>query len=314
MFVIAIRRLIALIPVLLAISFASFLLVAVIPGDTAVVMLGADAPPEALQDLRERLGLDRPLLERFGWWLSNAVTGDLGLSLYQKRPVADMVMERLPVTLMICILATLVSVLIGVPAGILAAVRRNRIGDHVLRVVSLVGLSMPDFWLGLLLILTFSITWPIFPITGFVPLHEDLFRSLTYFVLPSFALGLTLAGFLTRMTRSSMLEVLSADYVRTARSKGVKERAAITKHALANALLPLITVISLNFGRLLGGAVVIESVFNLPGVGRLIVLAISQRDFPVVQAAVLYVAVIYTLVNLLTDLSYMVIDPRIRYA
>lgn len=314
MLVIAIRRAITLVPVLVAISFVSFLLIAIIPGDPAVVMLGADAPPDALDALRERLGLDRPLLERFGWWLANAATGDLGVSLYQKRSVTEMVLERLPVTLVICVLATLVSILIGVPAGIVAAVRRNRPSDHVLRVVSLVGLSMPDFWLGLLLILTFSITWQIFPITGFVPLHQDPWTSLKYFVLPSFALGLTLAGFLTRLTRSSMLEVLSADYVRTARSKGVRERRAIVRHALANALLPLVTVVSLNFGRLLGGAVVIESVFNLPGVGRLIVLAISQRDFPVVQASVLYVAVIYTVLNLLTDLSYMLIDPRIRYA
>ncbi|MFO7546188.1 MAG: ABC transporter permease [Trueperaceae bacterium] len=314
MLTVALRRLLTLVPVLIAISFVSFLLLAIIPGDPAVVMLGADASPGALEALRHRLGLDRPLLERFFWWIVNALRGDLGNSLYQQRPVADMVFERLPVTLLICFFATVVSIVIGVTAGVLSAVRRNRPADHVLRVASLIGLSMPDFWLGLILILTFSIRWQVFPITGFVPLGQDFFGGLKFFVLPSLALGLTLAGFLTRLTRASLLEVLSADYVRTARSKGVRERVVVLRHALGTALLPLVTVVGLNFGRLLGGAVVIESVFSLPGVGRLIVLAISQRDFPVVQAAVLYVAVIYTVINLLTDLSYMVLDPRVRYA
>src|SRR5690606_11923768 len=254
------------------------------------MMLGADASPGALEALRERLGLDRPLLTRFFWCMGNAVRGDLGYSLYQNRPVVEMVLSRLPITLMICFLATVVSILVGLTAGVVAAINRNNPVDHVLRVVSLIGLSMPEFWLGLLLILTFSIRWQVFPMTGFVPLGTDFARSLQFFVLPSLALGLTLAGFLTRLTRGSMLEVLSADYVRTARSKGMRPRRVVLRHALGTALLPLVTIIGLNFGRLLGGTVVIETVFSLPGIGRLIVLAISQRDFPVVQAAVLYVA------------------------
>jgi peptide/nickel transport system permease protein len=310
---IVVKRLISLVPVLLAISFLTFLLMAIIPGDPAVVMLGADAPPDALDRLRRQLGLDRPFLERFAWWLGGALRGDLGTSLYQRRPVVDMVFERLPVTLISCVLASLVRIAVGVAAGIVSALRRNRPTDHVLRVLSLVGLSMPEFWLGLLLILAFSVTWQIFPMTGFVPLGEDPLRSLQFFVLPSLALGLTLAGFLTRLTRASMLDVLGQDYVRTARSKGLRERVVVVRHALATAMLPLVTVIGLNFGRLLGGAVVIETVFNLPGVGRLIVLAIAQRDFPVVQAAVLYIAVLYTVINLITDLSYVVLDPRLRY-
>lgn len=314
MLTVVLRRLLTLVPVLVAISFVSFLLLAIIPGDPAVMMLGADASPGALEALRERLGLDRPLLTRFFWWLGNAARGDLGDSLYQNRPVVEMVLSRLPITLMICFLATVVSILVGLTAGVIAAINRNNPVDHVLRVVSLIGLSMPEFWLGLLLILTFSIRWQIFPITGFVPLGEDLFASLQFFVLPSLALGLTLAGFLTRLTRGSMLEVLSADYVRTAKSKGLRPRRVIVRHALGTALLPLVTVIGLNFGRLLGGAVVIETVFSLPGIGRLIVLAITQRDFPVVQASVLYVAVIYTVINLVTDLSYIVLDPRVRYS
>lgn len=314
MITVIVRRVLTLVPVLIAISFVSFLLLALIPGDPAVVMLGADAPPQALERLRGQLGLDRPFLERFGWWLWSAVRGDLGTSLYQQRPVTVMVMERLPVTLLVCMLATIISVIVGVSLGVIAAVQRNRVTDHVVRVLSLVGLSMPDFWFGLILILTFSIRFPIFPITGFVPLDRDFFTSLQFFVLPSLALGLTLAGFLTRLTRASMLEVLSADYVRTARSKGLRARTVVLRHALGTALLPLVTVVGLNFGRLLGGAIVIETVFSLPGVGRLIVLAINQRDFPVVQAAVLYVAVIFTIVNLLTDLSYVVLDPRVRYA
>lgn len=314
MFTIVLRRVLTLVPVLIAISFVSFLLLAIIPGDPAAIMLGADASPGALEALRERLGLNRPLLERFVWWFGHAVRGDFGDSLYQNRPVVEMVLARLPVTLMICFLATIISMVVGLTAGVVSAINRNRPTDHIVRVVSLIGLSMPEFWLGLLLILLFSIRWQVFPITGFVPLGEDFFGSLQYFVLPSLALGLTLAGFLTRLTRSSMLEVLSADYVRTAKSKGLRPRRVVLRHALGTALLPLVTVIGLNFGRLLGGAVVIETVFSLPGIGRLIVLAITQRDFPVVQAAVLYVAVIYTIINLITDLSYMVLDPRVRYS
>ncbi len=314
MLTIVLRRVLTLAPVLLAISFVAFLLLALIPGDPAMMMLGADASLDALETLRARLGLDRPLLERFVWWLGNALRGDLGDSLYQNRPVIELITARLPVTLMICLLASIVSIVIGVSAGIVSAVRRNTLTDHVVRVVSLIGLSMPDFWLGLLLILLFSITWQVFPLTGFVPLGQDFFGGLKYLVLPSLALGLTLGGFLTRLTRSSLLEVLSADYVRTARSKGVRPSRVVLRHALGTALLPLVTIVGLNFGRLLGGAVVIESVFSLPGIGRLIVLGITQRDFPIVQAAVLYVAALYTIINLLTDLAYMVLDPRVRYA
>jgi len=311
---IVIRRVLILVPVLLAISFVSFLLLALIPGDPAMMMLGADASPGALEALRERLGLNRPLLERFAWWLGNAVRGDLGDSLYQNRPVIELITARLPVTLMICLLASIISIVLGLSAGVVSAVRRNTVTDHVVRVVSLVGLSMPDFWLGLLLILTFSITWQVFPLTGFVPLGTDFFGGMRFLVLPSLALGLTLAGFLTRLTRGSLLEVLSADYVRTAKSKGLSANRVVLRHALGTALLPLVTIVGLNFGRLLGGAVVIESVFSLPGIGRLIVLAITQRDFPVVQASVLYVAALYTVINLITDIAYMVLDPRVRYA
>jgi peptide/nickel transport system permease protein len=307
------QRLLSLVPVLMAISFISFLLMALIPGDPAVVMLGADAPPEALARLRTQIGLDRPFLERFVLWLMNAARGDLGVSLYHGRPVVQMILNRFPITLGICLGATLISVVVGVSAGIASALKHNRPVDHVVRVMSLVGLSMPEFWFGLLLILLFSVQWNIFPLTGFVPFVEDPWRSMQFFVLPSVALGLTLAGFLTRLTRSSMIETMSQDYVRTARSKGVRERSVVLRHALATALLPLVTAVGLNFGRLLGGAVVIETVFNLPGVGRLIVLAITQRDFLVVQAAVLYVAALYTVINLVTDLFYAVLDPRVRY-
>lgn len=314
MLTIIVRRVLILAPVLLAISFVSFLLLALIPGDPAMMMLGADASPGALEVLRERLGLNRPLLERFAWWLGNAVRGDLGDSLYQNRPVIELITARLPVTLLICLLASIISIVLGLSAGVVSAVRRNTVIDHVVRILSLVGLSMPDFWLGLLLILAFSITWQVFPLTGFVPLGTDFWGGMRFLVLPSLALGLTLAGFLTRLTRGSLLEVLSADYVRTAKSKGLGANRVVLRHALGTALLPLVTIIGLNFGRLLGGAVVIESVFSLPGIGRLIVLAITQRDFPVVQASVLYVAALYTVINLITDLAYMVLDPRVRYA
>ncbi len=314
MLTIILRRVLTLAPVLLAISFVAFLLLALIPGDPAMMMLGADASRDALEALRERLGLNRPLLERFVWWLGNAVRGDLGDSLYQNRPVIELITARLPVTLMICALASLISIVVGLSAGIISAVKRNSWIDHVVRVVSLIGLSMPDFWLGLLLILLFSITWQVFPLTGYVSIGQDFFGGLKFLVLPSLALGLTLGGFLTRLTRSSLLEVLSADYVRTAKSKGLRQSRVVLRHALGTALLPLVTIVGLNFGRLLGGAVVIESVFSLPGIGRLIVLGITQRDFPIVQAAVLYVAALYTIINLLTDITYMVLDPRVRYS
>lgn len=308
------KRLLALVPVLLSISFLTFLLLALIPGDPAAVMLGADAPRDAIVALREALGLNRPFVIRFLAWLWGAVRGNLGVSLYQHRAVAEMVLERLPVTLMLCVLATGVSLVIGVPSGVISAARRNSLVDHLVRVLSLIGLSMPSFWAGLLLVLLFSVKWSVFPMTGFVPLGEDPWHSLAFFVLPSVALGATLAGFLARLTRSTLLEVLRQDFVRTARAKGLPERRVIYRHALRSGMLPLITVVGLNFGVLLGGSVVIETVFNLPGVGRLMVFAISQRDFPVVQGGILYIACFYTLVNLATDLSYARLDPRIRYS
>jgi peptide/nickel transport system permease protein len=308
------RRLASLVPVLLAISFLTFMLMALIPGDPAMVMLGSDASRDAVQALRTTLGLDQPFFLRFVHWLGDALRGNLGVSLYQKRLVAEMVLERLPTTFMLCGLASIISIGLGVPAGVFSAVRRSTIGDHVTRILSLIGLSVPNFWLGLILILVFSVWWPLFPMTGFVPLGENLLQSLRFFVLPSLALGVTLAGFLSRLTRSTMLEVLRQDFVRTARAKGLKERTVIYRHALRSSLLPLVTVIGLNFGVLLGGSVVIETVFSLPGVGRLMVFAISMRDFPVVQGTILYVAFIYTGINLLVDLMYGLLDPRVRYS
>jgi peptide/nickel transport system permease protein len=308
------KRLLALVPVLLAISFLTFLLIALIPGDPAVVMLGADASKDALDALRISLGLDRPFPVRFFWWLVNALKGDLGVSLYQKRDVAQMVLERVPTTVTLCLFAMAISVVIGVPSGVISAVKRNSLIDHTVRIFGLIGFSIPNFWFGLLLILLFSVKWPLFPMTGFVGLGQDLTRSLMFFALPSLALGMSLAGFLSRLTRSIMLDTLALDYIRTARSKGLRERTVVYRHALRSGLLPLVTVIGLNFGVLLGGSVVIETVFSLPGVGRLMVFAVSQRDFPVVQGAILYVALFYTLVNLVTDLSYAYLDPRVRYS
>lgn len=307
------RRILALVPVLLSISFLTFTLMALIPGDPAVVMLGADATPDAIEALRETLGLNKPFPLRYLWWLGNALKGDLGLSLYQHEPVAELVAQRIPTTLLLCVLATIVSIVVGIPTGVLSAVRRNKTSDHVIRLLSLVGFAMPNFWAGLLLTMAFSVMLPIFPITGFVSPQQDFVGSLKFFVLPSLALGLTLAGFLSRLTRSSMLDVLQQDYTRTAWAKGLKHRTIVYRHALRNALMPLVTVIGLNFGVLLGGSVVMETVFNLPGVGRLIVHSISQRDFPLVQGSILYVALFYAIVNVAVDLVYGYLDPRVRF-
>jgi peptide/nickel transport system permease protein len=305
-------RVLALAPMLLALSMASFALVHVIPGDPALVMMGGEGTTQAVEELRRQLGLDRPLHVRYLEWLGQIARGNLGESLYNKTRVSEELLWRMPTTLSLVTLALLFSICIGVPAGLLSAAFRNSWIDHAARLLTLVSLSLPSFWLGLMLIILFSLWLNLLPIVGYEPITRGFWKAIPFLILPSLSLGTYLAALLTRLTRSSMLEVLNQDYVRTARAKGLRDRVVLMRHALRNALIPIVTVIGINVGILLGGSAVIETVFVLPGVGQLVVRSLYNRDLPVIQGLILYVAVIYVLVNLLVDVIYTYLDPRLR--
>jgi peptide/nickel transport system permease protein len=304
-------RLVAMVPLLLALSMASFALVHVIPGDPALVMLG-EGNPQALADLREQLGLNKPLTVRYAEWLGRVVRGDLGESLYNKTRISEELVWRMPTTAALVALSLVFAVGIGIPAGLLSAAFRNTWIDHAARLLTLVSLSLPSFWLGLMLIILFSLKLDLLPIVGYEPITQDFWGGLRFLILPAAALGSHLAALLTRLTRSSMLEVLGQDYVRTARAKGLRDIVVLMRHALRNALIPIVTVIGINIGILLGGSAVVETVFVLPGVGQLVVRSLYNRDLPVIQGLILYVAVIYVMVNLLVDVLYTFLDPRLR--
>ena len=312
LFKVIVVRLLALVPMLLALTLASFALVHVIPGDPALVMMGGEGTPQAVEELRRQLGLDRPLHVRYLEWLGKIARGDLGESLYNRTRVSEELFWRMPTTLTLVALALVFSIGIGVPAGLLSAAFRNSWIDHTARLLTLVSLSLPSFWLGLMLIILFSLWLNLLPIVGYEPITRGFWKAIPFLILPSLSLGTYLAALLTRLTRSSMLEVLNQDYVRTARAKGLRDRVVLMRHALRNALIPIVTVIGINVGILLGGSAVIETVFVLPGVGQLVVRSLYNRDLPVIQGLILYVAVIYVLVNLLVDVIYTYLDPRLR--
>jgi peptide/nickel transport system permease protein len=307
-------RLLALIPMLVGLSIASFALVHVIPGDPALVMLGGEGTPQQVEALRKQLGLDRPLPVRYWEWLRRVARGDLGESLYTRTRVTDELIWRLPTTVALVLLSLVLSIGLGVPAGLLSAVYRNSWVDHAARLLSLVSLSLPSFWLGLMLIILFSLKLDLVPIVGYRAITTDFWQGIRFLILPSFALGTYLAALLARLVRSSVLEVLGQEYIRTARAKGLRERAVLFRHALRNALIPAVTVIGINVGILLGGSAVIETLFILPGVGQLIVTSLYNRDLPVIQGLILYVSVLYVLVNLVVDILYTYLDPRLRLA
>jgi peptide/nickel transport system permease protein/oligopeptide transport system permease protein len=277
-----------------------------IPGDPVALMLGEFATPEAIAATRAELGLDRPLAVRYVEYVLDVVRGDLGMSIKDRRPVSTMIGETLPATAQLAGAAVLLAVLIGVPLGVVSAARPGGIVDNLVRVVSLAGLSMPVFWTGLVFIVFFSVQLGWFPVAGR--------GTLRHLVLPSVTLALPSIAILARMTRASLLEVLQEDYVRTARSKGLSRRSILYKHALRNALIPVVTALGLQLGQMLGGAVLTETVFSWPGLGRLTVFAIFNRDFVLVQGVVLVLATVYVTVNLLVDLSYGLFDPRVSYA
>ena len=307
------RRLLATIPLLFLVSLVVFALVHALPGDPAVLFLGEEADPETLARFRVRLGLDRPLVAQYAAWLGRALRGDLGRSLRTNQPVAEAILERLPVTLELLVAALSVSLAIAIPMGIVSAVKRNSGVDLVSTVFALVGFAMPGFWLGIILIYVFALLLRWLPPSGWVPLPASVPQNLLSLVLPAFTLGTALAALVTRQLRSGMLEVLRQDYVRTAQAKGLSERQVVGKHALKNALISVVTVVGLQLGGLLGNTIITETLFALPGVGRLMIDSIFSRDFFVVQGVILVTATAYVLINLGVDMLYVFIDPRIRY-
>ncbi len=309
------RRLVGLVPVLLGITLVVFFLMQLIPGDVAQALLGLNARPENVEALREALGLNQPIAVQYVKWLGHVVHGEFGISLQQRTAVLPFILERFGNTLILTLAATLISLLIGLPAGIISATRQYSVFDRVSMVLALIGNSMPAFWLGLMSILVFSLKLGWFPTGGMWPMVGDhtLPVLLRHLALPAITLGAASAAITARMTRSSMLDVIRQDYVRVARAKGLDERAVLVRHTLKNALLPILTVVSFQFGFLLGGAVLTETVFSWPGIGLALYNAISFRDYPVVQGGVLVVAVSFVLVNLFTDILYVFVDPRIRF-
>lgn len=307
-------RLLALLPVLFGLSVLTYTLLALVPGDPVVTMLGLEADPQSIATLRARYALDQPLPVRFASWLGHAVTGDLGRSIQTGRPVLATVATALVPTMQLAGAALLVSLLIAVPAGVVAATRRGRAEDAAASIAALAGLSLPSFWLGILLILLFSIRLQLLPSSGYVPFTVAPLDALQHILLPALTLGAALAASTMRMTRGAMLDVLPAEFVRTAQAKGLPHRRVIWRHALVPALAPVVTLVGVQLGQLLGGVVVTETVFAWPGVGKLIVDAIFARDYPVVQGAILLTAALFVAVNLLADMLCLAIDPRARDA
>jgi peptide/nickel transport system permease protein len=307
------RRLLALIPVALVVATVAFVLIHLAPGDPASVIAGPDATPEDVKKIEQQLGLDRPLAIQLLSWYARLAQGDFGRSIFLRKPVLEAIVERVEPTLLLTLGATLISVLIGVPAGVISARYHNSAADQAFMMVALVGISVPNFLLGLLFVLFFGVWLGWFPVAGYSPLEHGWAPTLRSLVLPSFSLGLVQSALIARIARSSMLDVLREQFITASRAKGLGERAVVYKHALKNALIPTITIIGISFAILLSGAVVVETVFNIPGLGRLIVSAVLRRDYPIVVGVVLCVAGVYMLVNLAVDLSYLLIDPRVKY-
>jgi peptide/nickel transport system permease protein len=306
------RRLLQLIPTLFLVSVLIFGLQQLLPGDPALVMAGEEKDPEVIEQIRKQYRLDQPLPVQYAYWIAGVVQGDLGESMRIKKPVSELIAEKLPVTIQLATMAMAFALLIGIPAGVLSAVKKGTAWDVGANVFALWGLSTPNFWLGIMMIFLFSVQLGWLPASGFVSPFEDLGQSLATTVMPAFVLGNAIAAVLMRHMRSAMLQAMSADYVRTARAKGLYERAVVLRHALRNALIPVITLIGLQIGFLLGGAVVTETIFSWPGVGRLAVGAILSSDFPMAQGTIIVLSAGFIVINLIVDLLYGVLDPRVR--
>lgn len=306
------KRLLVAIPTLLIISIFVFSLQKLLPGDPVLAMAGEERDPQVIEYLREKYRLNDPVPVQYAHWLGSALQGDLGISLRTNLPVLTLVGQKLPVTIQLAIMSMIFAFAIGIPMGILAAVKKNTVLDYVANVVALSGLSIPNFWLGIMLILLISVNLGWLPASGYRPFFDDPLNSIKTMLMPAFVLGNALAATLMRHTRSAMLSVLSADYIRTARAKGLSERSVVLEHSFRNAVLPIVTLSALLFGELLAGAVLTEQIFTIPGFGKLIVDAVFTRDYAVVQGVVLCTAVGFILMNLLADILYVVLNPRMR--
>ncbi|KZL09038.1 ABC transporter permease [Pseudovibrio sp. Ad26] len=306
------RRLVIAIPTIILISIFVFTLQKLLPGDPVLAMAGEERDPEVLEYLRNKYRLNDPIFIQYINWIGNAVAGDLGISLRTNQPVFELIMEKLPVTVQLAIMAIFIALVIGIPTGILSAVKKGSVIDYCANVIALSGLSIPNFWLGIMLILLVSVKWQLLPASGYVPFFDDPLASISVMIMPAFVLGTAIAATLMRHTRSAMLDVLKSDYIRTARAKGLKERTVILKHAFRNAATPIVTLTALLFGELIAGAVLTEQIFTIPGFGKLIVDAVFNRDYAVVQGVVLVTAVGFILMNLVADIAYVFLNPRLR--
>lgn len=307
-----VKRILSLIPVLFVVSIIVFLIIHITPGDPAAIMLGEDATVEQVEELREDLGLNLPLPQQYLNWVIGALQVDLGSSYFMDESVTSSIMGHLSPTISLTIISQLVALVIAIPAGIFAARRRGTIADQSVMGVSLLGMSVPNFILGLLTMLVFGVILRWLPVAGYAPLDTGLWNHLQYLILPAVSLGTLQAALITRITRSSMLEVLNNNYIKSARAKGVKERQIIYFHVFRNAFLPILTVIGQTFGGLIAGAVITETIFNIPGIGQLTINSIERRDYPMIQGIIFFVAIAYVLINLIVDLLYGVVNPRVR--
>jgi len=306
------RRILISIPTLLLVSIFVFMLQKLLPGDPVLVLAGEERNPEILAYLREQYRLNDPLIVQYFHWLGNVLQGDLGMSLRTQQPVTRLIADKLPVTIQLAVMAMFFAFLVGIPAGIISAVKKGTLIDYIANIVALSGLSIPNFWLGIMLILLVSVNLGWLPASGYESLWRDPVRSIETMIMPAFVLGTALAATLMRHTRSAMLGVLQSDYVRTARAKGLREKVVVLKHAFRNAVLPIVTLSALLFGELLAGAVLTEQIFTIPGFGKLIVDAVFNRDYAVVQGVVLCTAVGFILMNLIADILYVLLNPRMR--
>jgi len=309
----ALRRIIQMIPVLLIVSIAVFLIIHLIPGDPAERMAGSNAKPEQIEALRHKYGLDQPLWVQYLIWLRNVVTLNLGESIINKFPVNTLLMQRIPATVELAVASALIGALIALPLGIIAALRPGSFVDFFTTLFSALSFAIPSFWLAILFILLFSLQFKLLPPSGRPEFSEQPVEHLKSLILPAMTLGIAMAAKLIRFLRSSMLDVINQDYTRTARAKGLSERLVVTRHAVRNALIPVITIFGLQIGDLLSGAIIVESIFAWPGVGRLTIQAIGWRDYSILQASVMFIVLAFLVVNLLTDLTYGLVNPRIRY-
>ncbi|HPI17607.1 MAG: ABC transporter permease [Thermotogaceae bacterium] len=309
-----IRRLLSAVPTVLLVTFMVFLAIHLVPGDVVDIMLGTQnyLTQDQIEELYREYGLDKPLIVQYGIWVKNLFTFNLGTSLRTGKSVTELLGERFPVTLELAVFSLFFALVIGIPLGIISAVKRNSFIDNVVRVIGLIGLSSPSFWVGAILIVLFSGVFENFNLFGYVSMSSNLIDNLQVMLLPSLTLGLMVSAQILRMTRTSMLDILTQDYVRTARAKGVNSRNLIMKHVLKNALIPVVTLSGIQLGYLLGGTIVIENMFALPGMGRLLLQVVNERDYPVVQGIVLFIGVLIVLLNILVDILYTVIDPRVE--